>query len=78
MDTQHPLSIQNHIKTPTETETGRYYGLIHPSARMSRQILVRYLLNWSKSIFPKTLNYTRSSTPIPLNWAIVACLTCTL
>ena len=43
--------------------------------KMLQQILVRYLLNWSKNIFPKMINYTKPSTPIPLNWAIAACLT---
>ena len=76
MDTQHPLSIQHHMKTTTETVIGRYYGSIHPSTKMSRQIFVRYLLNWSKNVFPKTINYIKSSTPIPLNWAIAVCLTC--
>ena len=31
------------MKTPTETEIGRYYGSVRPSAKMSRQILVRFI-----------------------------------
>lgn len=37
--------IEHHMKTPTETEIGRQYGSIHPSAKMLKQMLVRYLSN---------------------------------
>ena len=76
MDAEHPLSVQHHMKTPTETEIGRQSCSIDPSAKILKQILVSYLLNWPKSIFPKIIKYTKSSLPTSLNWAIATCLTC--
>ena len=45
VDAEHPLSVQHHMKTPTETEIGRQSCSIDPLAKILKQILVSYLLN---------------------------------